>query len=403
MRKTEIPSNGDGATSDSTSASVATKKSEGTSSNRLFSPSRLKNVGLKNRIAVAPMTRTSATVDGLASGEMTLYYSEFAAGGFGLVITEGTYTDEAYSQGYANQPGLANDEQMKAWSKVVDRVHERGGRIFVQLMHAGALSQYNRFRSESIAPSAIRPRGSQLELYGGRGPYRAPGGMTESDISEALKGFSHAAELAVRAGFDGIEVHGANGYLIDEFLTSYTNAREDRYGGSVSGRVQFAVEVIRAVNRATCGRIPAGIRMSQTKVNDFDHRWEGGQRDAEIIFGALAQAPADFVHVTSHDALAPAFPGSPTLAELARKFARTPVIANGGLADPADAQDMLDKGIELISIGRGALANADWPLRVKEGRALEAFDSAMLMPAATLDNARRWRLRASQALQESLA
>jgi 2,4-dienoyl-CoA reductase-like NADH-dependent reductase (Old Yellow Enzyme family) len=140
----------------------------------LLSQIQLGSVSLKNRIAVAPMTRISATDDGRATEDMVQYYARFARGGFGLVITEGTYSDLTYSQGYLHQPGIANEEQAASWRPVVNAVHDAGAKIVMQLMHAGALSQGNHWKEEAIGPSAVQPKGEQMGFYRGEGPYRMP-------------------------------------------------------------------------------------------------------------------------------------------------------------------------------------------------------------------------------------
>lgn len=168
------------------------------------------------------MTRVSATAEGLPTDAMRRYYERFACGGFGLVITEGVYTGSADSQGYLFQPGLCDRSQARSWRGIVNAVHAAGGKMFAQQMHAGALAQGNRFRTETLAPSAIRPAGSQMRVSAGEGSHRTPRAMSDADIADAIDGFARAAALAIdHAGFDGIEIHGANGYLLDQFLTDY--------------------------------------------------------------------------------------------------------------------------------------------------------------------------------------
>lgn len=360
----------------------------------LFSALSIGGTTLKNRIALAPMTRTSASEDGQATEKMARYYASFARDSFGLVITEGTYPDEAYSQGYANQPGIANEAQAAAWRKVVDAVHAADTPIFLQLMHAGALAQANRFRRETIAPSAMKPRGQRLGLYGGTGDYATPREITSQEIKLVIEGFAVAAVRARSSGFDGIELHGANGYLIDQFLTDYTNQRTDGYGGRSQNRVRFAVEVVRAVRQAVGLNFVIGIRISLSKVNDPSHRWTEGESDAEIIFRGLAEAGTDYIHTAGTDALQPAFGTGPSLAALAKKYGGVTVIANGKLEDPARAEGVIRaRQADIVALARGALANRDWPDRVAHGRPLDPFNYAMLQPRATLDNAEEWRKR----------
>ncbi|MGV2908060.1 NADH:flavin oxidoreductase [Achromobacter sp. AGC25] len=360
----------------------------------LFAPLRLgQELHLPNRLAVAPMTRVSATAEGRVTAQMADYYEAFAAGGFGMVITEGIYTDKAHAQGYLFQPGLADDGQRDAWQTVVDRVHRHGGRIVAQLMHAGALSQGNPHRGSTKGPSAVLPIGQQMAFYRGEGPYRMPDAMSADDIAEAIDGFAQAARRAQEAGFDGVEIHGANGYLLDQFLTAHTNLRTDRYGGSVENRLRLTVDVIQAVRRATSAHFVVGVRVSQGKVNDFTHKWEGGEADAAQIFGTLGKQPVDYLHTTEFEAWRPAFGTvGPSLAALAKRHVSVPVLANGSLHDAAEADGMIARQeADFVSLGRGALTHADWPARLRAGQAHETFDRGLLAPIADLANAVRHR------------
>lgn len=349
----------------------------------LFAPWRQNRIAVDNRLAVAPMTRVSATADGLPTEGMQRYYERFARGDFGLLITEGIYTDQSYSQGYLFQPGLSDLDQARGWSGIVDAVHAAGGKIFAQLMHAGALAQGNRFRNDTLAPSAVRPAGSQMRVYRGEGDYRLPRAMSDADIADAIDGFARAAALAIDvAGFDGIEIHGANGYLLDQFLTGYSNRRNDGWGGAVDRRIRFSTEVARAVRKAAGAGRPVGMRISQAKVNNFGHKWPEADAGAAAVFGALAGTGLDYIHVTEFEAWQPAFSeGGPSLAGLARRYAPgITIIANGSLDDPARAARMLRHDADLIALGRGALANPDWPRLVADGRYPKSFNQSLLSP-----------------------
>jgi 2,4-dienoyl-CoA reductase-like NADH-dependent reductase (Old Yellow Enzyme family) len=300
----------------------------------LFAPIMMSGRNAKNRLSVAPMTRISATEDGRATERMTRYYERFARGGFGMVTTEGIYVDQAFSQGYVHQPGMTDDAQADAWKPVVSAIKTHGALAIAQLMHAGALSQGNRFRDGTVGPSAIQPSGEQMNFYHGKGRYARPSAMTEAQIIDAIDGFAASAKRAIEiAGFDAIEIHGANGYLLDQFLTETTNARTDRWGGATKNRVQLILETFKAVRAKLGARTPVGVRISQGKVNDYQHKWAGTERDAEIIFGSLADAGADFIHVTAFEAWKPAFAeGGPSLMRLARRHApKALIFANGGL------------------------------------------------------------------------
>ncbi|WP_420829729.1 NADH:flavin oxidoreductase [Polyangium aurulentum] len=350
---------------------------------------------LSNRLVVAPMSRVSTAGDGVPTEAMRRYYAAFAEGGFGLVITEGTYPDLAHSQGYADQPGLATDAQAAAWRPIVDAVHAAGAKIIVQLMHAGALSQGNRHRGETIGPSAVQPKGEKLPEYGGSGPYATPRAMNEDDIRDVLDGFARAAVRARDVGFDGVELHAANGYLFDQFLTTYTNTRTDPYGGPVENRIRFAADAVRAMRGVVGSGLLIGTRVSQAKVNDFTYRWPGGAEDGKVIFAALRDAGADYLHVAGEGRgwrQGAQLPGGVSLTEIARHVGELPVIANGGLDDPALSARVIEGGhADLVSIGRGALANPDWPRRLAEGAPFEPFDRAMLHPYASIENVEQWR------------
>ncbi|SEO60644.1 2,4-dienoyl-CoA reductase [Halogranum amylolyticum] len=354
----------------------------------LFESFEFDDVSLDNRVGLAPMTRTSATDDGRATEQMARYYAKFARGGFSFLVSEGVYTDFEYSQGYLNQPGLVSDEQVEAWGQVTDAVHEADAPIFAQLMHAGAISQGNPHADDTVGPSAVKPEGEQSELYGGEGAFPVPRELTAADLADVRDSFVAAAENARTAGFDGVELHAANGYLLNEFLAADANRREDEYGGDVESRVRFPSEVLEAVREQLPEKFVVGVRVSQEKVNDETYRWPGAEDDAEVIFSALSAAGADYVHVTGSDATAPAFgDDGPTLADLAVEYsdADTAVVANGGLGDPAAARRMLDAGADLLTLGTSALSNPDWPQRVAAGDDPDPFDfEEILLPTATI-------------------
>jgi 2,4-dienoyl-CoA reductase-like NADH-dependent reductase (Old Yellow Enzyme family) len=360
-----------------------------------LTPHQIGALDLKNRLIVAPMSRVSAAPDGTPTEQMAQYYRDFARGGFGLVITEGTYTDTAHSQGYLNQPGLAAASHVDGWRRVTDAVHAEGVPIVAQLMHAGALSQGNSFGNGTIAPSAITPRGEKLEEYGGSGGWPTPREMRQGDIDSVVEGSIDAAVRAQAAGFDGVEIHAANGYLLDQFLTVYTNARNDDFGGSVANRIRLTARIVAGIRHRMGSQYLLGVRLSQTKVNDFTYRWPDGAADAQVIFDALAEAGADYLHIASEgrDFIETArFPDGRTITAVAREVSRLPVIANGGMHDLRQAADVLnERHADLVSIGRGALANPDLPARLVASAELNPFDHAMLSPMATLANARAWR------------
>lgn len=351
------------------------------STENLFETVTLGKTILNNRVGVAPMTRTSATEEGLVTNQMISYYTSFAQGGFGLILTEGTYIDDRYSQTYFKQPGIVYDKQAQEWKKVVDSVHQAGAKIFMQIQHTGPLSQGNRFMEGTIAPSAVQPKGEQLEFYGGKGPFSLPKEATKEEITDVINGFVNAAKHAQSVGFDGVEIHGANGYLLDAFLTDYTNQRTDEYGGTTENRVRLLVEVSKAVREAVGTDFTVGIRISQGKVNDYTHKWAGKEQDAAIIFGQLGQAGLDYIHITEHKAWQPAFDTSDlSLAAFAKKYGKIPVIANGHLENPSKASEMIAHGeADVITLGKGALANHDWVNKVQDNETLKEFDQEKIL------------------------
>lgn len=354
----------------------------------LFSTIALGTVTLRNRTVVAPMTRVSATEDGHVTDRIVAYYDEFARGGWGLVETEGTYIDAEHSQCRSRQPGMATATHRNAWLKVVEAVHAHGAAIFIQLQHAGALAEARRYRSETVAPSAVAPRSPK--------PLPTPRELTQVEIARIQENFGRAAVRAVEAGFDGVELHGANGYLVDQFLTDYTNLRTDRYGGSIANRIRFACETVDVVRSAVPAGFPVGIRLNQGKTNDPAYEWPGGEAEACEIFRSIVAAGASFLHIAGLNAPHPAR-GRLMLPDLAKSVTSVAVIANGGLDDPARAEALLTTGrADLVSLGRGALANPDWPRRVAAKAPLAAYDPAMIKPVPTLENTDTWRKQQSR-------
>ncbi|TDF38440.1 NADH:flavin oxidoreductase [Alteromonadaceae bacterium M269] len=354
----------------------------------LFSSLQIGNLTLKNRLAVAPMTRVSSHEDGTVGPLMKDYYQSFASGGFSLIITEGIYTDKQYSQGYKYQPGLTDEAQMNSWKEITNAVHEKGGRIFAQLMHAGALSQYNKYTEQSASPSAEKPLGKEMTFYYGKGDYATPKEMTQEDIEIVILGYVQAAKYARQAGFDGVEIHGANGYLLDQFLTVYTNKRNDRFGGNLANRLNIYKEIISSIRHALGPDFIIGVRFSQGKVNDPEYKWPEKSADAKYTFEYISSLGVDYIHTTEHVANASAYDHGPSLSELAKIYSSVPVIANGGINNEGDALELLEaQKADLLSIGKAALANPDWPTIVQTKQQLKEFSFEMFNPIADLKTA----------------
>lgn len=346
---------------------------------------------LPNRLVVAPLTRVSATPDGCANDEMVDYYRRYAQAGWGLIVSEATYVDEHYAQGYFRQPGIVTRPQVAAWQQVTEAVHAEGGRIVLQLSHAGALSQGNPRNKGTVAPSAVRPLGEIARRYRGMGPYAVPRALDEREIGEIVASFAHAAGNAIEAGFDGVEIHGANGYLIHQFLTADSNRRDDQWGGPLDNRLRFPLAVLRAVRAAVPDDRILGLRLSQSRANDATAVWQDGATEASTIFSAVGQVPGIYLHVSSHTGCAPVFDSALSLAGLARRHSGHPVIANGRLDDTALAQRLLEGNeADLISLGKAAIADPDWPTKVARGQRPVGFHPDMISPVADLTSRAAW-------------
>lgn len=356
----------------------------------IFDATAIRGRKLANRLVVAPMTRVSATAAGVPTQEMADYYEAFAAGGFGMIITEGTYTDESFSKSNHNQPGIANTEQMSAWKRVVTAVHRHNALIINQLMHGGALSESS---EETIAPSAVLPAGLRAtDTTVPPSPFPMPRAMQAEDFETVKTGYVDAALLAHEAGFDGVELHAANGYLFDQFITPHTNLRTDEYGGNERNRLRFLMEVYLAVKAALPVGFIVGIRVSESKVNDLAYRWPGGSETARRIFEVLAEIDPDYVHIAAEggrwerECL---YPDGTSSNSIAKSILQSPVIANGGMHDVALAETLLNSNAaDLVSIGRAAIASPDWSKRIFAGEPVVPFFKELIKPSLTLAHTR---------------
>ncbi|WP_332914558.1 NADH:flavin oxidoreductase [Algoriphagus boritolerans] len=326
----------------------------------------------------------------------------FCRGGLWLIITEGTYTDDQFSKAYFNQPGLINQQQLEAWSTIVRQVKQRGTLFICQLMHAGALSQYH---SKAIAPSAIQPLGVKMPEVGGEaGPFPLPGEANPAQILAIKQGFVAAALKAEEAGFDGVELHAANGYLFDQFITDYTNKRTDAYGGTVENRLLLLAEVYVAIRAVVQPRFVVGIRFSEGKVNNLAYRWPGGAATARAIFREVKKFTPDYVHIAAEggrwerECL---YPSGTSSNRIAKQLLGVPIIANGGMHNLELAARLIEQGdTDLVSIGRAAIANPDWPKRIMEGRTVIPFHQDMIKPSVSLKNTKQFMAKGSHAAED---
>jgi len=337
----------------------------------LFAPTRIGSLPLKNRFVMAPMTRSRAVEANTPNALMAEYYGQRATAG--LIVTEGT-SPSPNGVGYPRIPGLWNARQVEGWKLVTDAVHARGGRIVVQLMHTGRVAHPANLveGAEVLAPSAVAADGQMYTDAAGPQPHPVPRAMTDAEVRAAVQEYAVAAKNAVAAGFDGVELHGANGYLLEQFLSPQTNLRTDAWGGSIEKRQAFVVETARAVVAAIGGE-RVGIRLSPYGVNGGMTAYPEIDQTYLTLLPRLAETGLQYVHVVDHSALgAPPVPAA--LKDAMREaWPRTFILAGG--FDAASAQAALDAGrADLVAFGRSFLANPDLIQRYERGLGLNAPD-----------------------------
>ncbi|MET7648117.1 alkene reductase [Streptomyces sp. NPDC005426] len=324
---------------------------------------------LANRIALAPMTRSRAGEGGVPTELTVEYYAQRASAG--LLITEGIQPS-AVGQGYPSTPGLHSDEQIAAWRKVTDAVHDKGGRIFAQLMHAGRIGH------PVLLPDGLTPVGASAvaatgQVFTHEGPkdFVTPRELTDAEVRETIADYAAAARAAVDAGFDGVELHGANGYLIHQFLAPNSNLRTDAWGGSVEGRIRFALETVRAVV-AEIGAARTAIRLSPgNPYNDID------EPAPEATYSALVQAMEPLGLAYLH--LVEAAAEDRTLTEILRKQFNGTLVLNPASEGPTGpgALALIEDGVaDIVSYGVLFLANPDLPERLRAGGPFNTPDGA---------------------------
>jgi N-ethylmaleimide reductase len=329
---------------------------------RTFESASLGSLTLANHVVMAPMTRSRA-LGALPNEMMVTYYRQRASAG--LIITEGT-APAADGSGYARIPGLYNPEQVLGWRRVTDAVHQEGGHIFVQLLHTGRIFHALNLPegAEGVAPSAIAAAGEMWTDQAQMQPNGMPRALRLEELGRVRDEFVRSARLAIDAGFDGVELHGANGYLLEQFLHPAANQRTDAYGGSVPNRARFVLEVTRAVADAI-GKERTAIRLSPWgTAGDLPHHPE--TEDAYTHLASELQAiGVVYLHLvdpTRHGADA-----ARTLATIRRRFTNT-LILNGGFHTVAAIDDVLTSGkADLLAIGRPFISNPDLVERLRSG------------------------------------
>ncbi len=340
-------------------------------SHDLFAPVPLGPMTLRNRLVMAPMTRARA-LGNVPNALMATYYGQRATAG--LIITEGV-SPSPNGLGYLNIPGIFSEAQVAGWRAVTQAVHEQGGRIFVQLMHTGRIGHPDNLPAgaEVLAPSAVAAAGEMFTLAGPK-PHPVPRAMTEADIAQAIQEFVQAARNARTAGFDGVELHAANGYLLDQFLNPRSNQRQDAWGGDSARRSRFVLDVARAVSQAI-GADRVGIRLSPYGAFNDLAAFEGIDEAYLALVQELGALGLVYIHVVDHSAMgAPPVPQS--LKDALRKaFSGTFILSGGYDRDRAEADLAAGRG-DLVAFGRPFLSNPDLPARLQRRASLSEPDPA---------------------------
>ena len=336
----------------------------------LLDPVKVGPYTLKNRVVMAPMTRSRAVAGNVPNELAIKYYTQRA--GAGLIVTEATQVSPQ-GVGYVHTPGIHSEAQVEGWKKITDAVHQKGGRIFLQLWHVGRIS--NRTLQPNgelpVAPSAIAPEGQSMAADYSMVPYEAPRALETSEIAGIVADFRKGAENALKAGFDGVELHGANGYLIDQFLRDGTNKRTDKYDGSVENRVRFLKEVTQAVVDVWGGD-RVGVRLSPNAA--FNSMSDSNPRET---FAAAAKALDAFnlayLHVT-RAAPTDNVPGGAIGPDFFRPLFRSRIIAAAGF-DKAQAEAVLKSGdADLVAFATLFISNPDLPERFRVNAPLAEAD-----------------------------
>ncbi len=330
----------------------------------LFTPIRLGPTELSNRFVMAPMTRNRAGAGDVPNAINAEYYAQRASAG--LIITEASQVSPQ-GKGYPGTPGIYSNEQVQGWRQVTDAVHARGGKIFLQLWHVGRISHptLQENGATPVAPSAIRPAG---ETFTGKGmeAFITPRALETGEIPNLVEAYRKGAENALAAGFDGVEIHAANGYLIDQFLRDGSNQRTDRYGGMLENRARFLVEVTEAVAGAI-GAERVGVRFSPTSgFNDM--RDSDPQRTFEYAATAISKFGLAYLHAVDS--------GEPFDYQALRKAFGGSFIINGGYTKQRANQVLADRQADLVSFGSLFLANPDLPARFASNAPLNEPDRA---------------------------
>lgn len=323
---------------------------------------------LKNRVVLAPLTRSRATQDHIPTPIMTTYYKQRS--GAGLLITEGT-SPSPNGVGYPRIPGIYNEAQIEAWKEVTKAVHDEGAKIFIQFMHTGRISHPDNMPegAKILAPSPITPSTTKMYVDGqGEMAIPEPTEMTEADISEAIEEYVTAAKNAIKVGFDGVEIHGANGYLLEQFINSGTNTRTDDWGGSIENRCRIVLEVAKKTVDAI-GKEKVGIRLSPNGAMNDIGPFDGQEDTYKYLAEELNKLNLVYVHLVNHGPM-----GAPALPDNIRDYFRANfngnLILSGGYSKDS-AEEALNQNLgDLVAFGRPFISNPDLISRWEKGAEL---------------------------------
>lgn len=365
-----------------------------TSVDSLFKPFAARSLEAPNRVVMAPMTR-SMSPNNVPNDANVDYYRRRAAGGVGLIVTEGTCVNHIAASGYPDVPYFHGEERLAGWKRVADAVHAEGGKIAPQLWHCGGM------RKKGVLPEGdvdgYAPSGMNVPGHVNRHI------MTRQDIQDVIRAFAEGARDAKALGFDAVEIHGAHGYLLDQFFWEGTNQRDDEYGGSLENRGRFVKEIVEACRHEVGPEFPIILRWSQWKQQDYEARLVTSPEEMERFLTPLVDAGVDVFHCSQRRFWEPEFEGSDlNLAGWVKKLTGKPTVTVGSVSLDADfiplpgeqvfregkpasidrLIEMLDRGdFDLVAVGRALIANPDWANRVRAGEVgeLRGFEKEMLM------------------------
>jgi 2,4-dienoyl-CoA reductase-like NADH-dependent reductase (Old Yellow Enzyme family) len=349
---------------------------------KLFTEFKLKNLRLRNRIGVAAMTRMSAGVDGIPRQDVLDFLVRRAQNGVSIIHTEAIITDFESAQGYPGQSRLLTQRQIDAWKPVVEKVHNEGAIAIMQMFHCGRMAwpEVNP-ANRTIAPSSITPA-QENPLTGT--PYFVPDSMSQFDIEHVITGFVETAKGAVEAGFDGIEIHGAHGYLISQFLSSYSNKRTDQYGGSVENRYRFAHEVIQAVKQAIPDDRLLTFRISNWGIADMEVSLFDSAVEYQDVIKLLSQEPIDAISVSTYEFSQKVFDTDKNMTQLTREATELPLMICGGIFDRVTADAALEDADVILS-AKSLLLNPNWVEDIRANKSMERYLSEAANIAYTPD------------------